>query len=425
MIKHKTPFNVTTWLNIRKEVKDMPGYYFVWIQVYFYDQNFKRFYVTSGIKATVEQYDNMFNGARTKIKPSNNDKFMSIIEMLAKADALNDFKICRSPQSFKDKWKGVKSSEGTTYGYSANLNDCFNAKISELDEAGKYGSVETFKNTRKALTVYFGKEKFNKVSLYEITVGELSKYENYHYDKGNNSPGLDFRNLRTIWNRASALGKVDINDYPFGKERDGKFVIKEGEKIPNPLSTEELKKFFDWIPNTPAREKAKDIWFMSCFHFGINLKDLCYLRHDQIKKDEITFVREKTKGKRKTKVITIPRTAYLDRMLKQYRGVGKYAFNFVHYKLHGEERYKKYQKTRRSLDKVFGRMANVEGLEFSEKLSIYRARHTFANKSNDDGMDIAVISKALGHRSIEQTEVYLKAMPTDKLKSLIENAMKI
>ena len=40
-------------------------------------------------------------------------------------------------------------------------------------------------------------------------------------------------------------------------------------------------------------------------------------------------------------------------------------------------------------------------------------------------MDIAVISKALGHRSIEQTEVYLKAMPTDKLKSLIENAMKI
>ena len=124
----------------------MPGYYFVWIQVYFYDQNFKRFYVTSGIKATVEQYDNMFNGARTKIKPSNNDKFMSIIEMLAKADALNDFKICRSPQSFKDKWKGVKSSEGTTYGYSANLNDCFNAKISELDEAGKYGSVQTFKN---------------------------------------------------------------------------------------------------------------------------------------------------------------------------------------------------------------------------------------------------------------------------------------
>ena len=397
----------------------MPGYYFVWIQVYFYDQNFKRFYVTSGIKATVEQYDNMFNGARTKIKPSNKEKFNKILEMLAKADVLNDFKICRSPQSFKDKWNGAKRSSGTTHGYSANLNDCFNAKISELNETGKYGTVKTFEGSKRALRIYFG-EKFNKVSLYEITVAELTRYENYHLNKGNKSPGLDFRNIRTLWNKASSLDKVDKNEYPFGKE---KFVIKEGEEEPNPLLKEELKKFYNWTPKTPARERAKNIWFTSFFHFGINLKDLCYLRHDQIKKDEITFVREKTKGKRKTKVIKIPRSPYLDMMLKQYRGVGKYAFNFINHNLEAEDRYKAYVSKKGNLDKMFGVITKVLG--FEDKISIYRARHTFASKSRDDGMDISEISQALGHSSIKQTKAYFKKFDNDRMKKLQENAMKI
>jgi hypothetical protein len=85
----------------------MKGYHYVWIQLYPYDKNFNRFYVTTNVYATADQYDNMFNQARTKLKPSNTKRFNSIMQMIDKAESLNDFTLCRSPQAFKDKWKGV------------------------------------------------------------------------------------------------------------------------------------------------------------------------------------------------------------------------------------------------------------------------------------------------------------------------------
>ena len=115
MIKHDKPFKVTTWLNKRSELKDKKGSYFVWIQLYPYHKKFSRFYVTTNISATVDQYDNMFNQPRTKLKPSNSKKLNEIVKMMDKAESLNKFEICSSPQAFKEKWRGAKVSDETIH----------------------------------------------------------------------------------------------------------------------------------------------------------------------------------------------------------------------------------------------------------------------------------------------------------------------
>ena len=417
MIKHDKPFKLTTYLNKRFECKDRQGYYIVWIQVYPHNRDFNRFYVTTSIAVNEDEYDNMFNMARTKLKPSNVSKLNAITKMIDKAEGLNDFKVCRSPQAFKDKWKGAKNNEVSTNGYTSNINDCFDAKISELNDNEKWGSAKTYDSTRNALRVYFTNDKFMKLSLYELTPSVLNKYEKYHLDKGNKIPSLDFRNLKAIWNKAIAHNKVDIDAYPFGK---GKFVIKRNKGVNTSLSLEELIEFKDYIPKTPAKIKAKEIWFLSMQLAGVNLKDICYLRHDKVFKDEVVFTREKTKDTVVVqKEIRLPRSDYFNMMLKKYKGVGKYAFNFLKHNLDSLETYKCYQSRKKSLDKHYRKMSNELG--FNSKISIYKARHSFATQSRNDGMDINKISQAMGHKTLEQTMSYFAQFKNEDMKLLQDN----
>jgi len=416
MIKQDTPFKLTTYLNKRFEVIDKPGYYVVWIQVYPYDKSFNRFYVTTNISATVDQYDNMFNVARTKLKPNNTDKLNAIVKMIDKAEALNDFKICRSPQAFKDKWKGTKNNEVSAHGYTNNLNDCFDAKISELDDNEQWGTLETYKNTRKALKNYFKEDKFMKLSLYELTPIELNRYEKYHLEKGNKIPSLDFRNLRALWNKAMSHNQVDVDAYPFGKQ---KFIIKRSKAVHKALSLEQLEQFSNYDPKTPSRIKAKEIWFLSMLCGGINLKDLCYLRHDKVFKDHVVFTRGKTKNQPIQKEIRMPRSEHLNMMLKKYKGAGKYALNILDHRLSSYDTFKCYENRKRGFDKKFAIFSKKLGFEL--KISVYKARHSFATQSRNDGQDINKISQAMGHKTMEQTQSYFAQYMNDDMKGLQDN----
>ena len=419
MLKHEKPFKVTTWLNKRAEVKDMKGYHYVWIQLYPYDKNFNRFYVTTNVYATAEQYDNMFNQARTKLKPSNTKRFNSIMQMIDKAESLNDYTLCRSPQAFKDRWKGVKAKDEAVHGYSSNINDCYKAYIQELTTLEKFGTASSYNSSRNSLTRFFKdiNKDFDKLSFYDFTESVLHKYSKHCKDVGNSkgTVGIYLRPLKALFNKAIKLKLIDADHYPFGKDA---FKIPKSQGTNRALSSEDLKAFWEYQPTSVARQRAKEIWFLSYFGSGINYKDLVYLEHSNVKEETLRFVRAKTEAKSE-KIIVVPRNEYINKMLKKHKGKGKYAFNFVDHKLDAKNRHNNYKSKLRGHNKIFKKIAKEIGA--TTDISFYWGRHSFATKSRNDGQSLGMISQAMGHATLQQTEAYFNSFTDDKMKDLQDN----
>jgi len=419
MLKHDKPFKITTYLNKRQASKTIADHYACYVRVYPYDRNFPTFFVTTNLSCSVEQYDNMFVQARTKLKPTNTKKFNAIMKMVDKAESLNDYTLCRSPQAFKDKWKGVKSKDETIHGYSSNVNDCYKAYIQELTILEKYSTADSYNSSRNSLTRFFKdiNKDFDKLSFYDFTESVLHKYSKHCKDVGNSkgTVGIYLRPLKALFNKAIKLKLIDADHYPFGKDA---FKIPKSQGTNRALSSEDLKAFWEYQPTSVARQRAKEIWFLSYFGSGINYKDLVYLEHSNVKEDTLRFVRAKTEAKSE-KIIVVPRNEYINKMLKKHKGKGKYAFNFVDHKLDAKNRHNNYKSKLRGHNKIFKKIAKEIGA--TTDISFYWGRHSFATKSRNDGQSLGMISQAMGHATLQQTEAYFNSFTDDKMKDLQDN----
>lgn len=67
-------------------------------------------------------------------------------------------------------------------------------------------------------------------------------------------------------------------------------------------------------------------------------------------------------------------------------------------------------------DKAIRRWVKRAGI--GKKISFHNARHTFATLSLTNGVDIYTVSKLLGHKSLETTEVYAKVIDENKREAV-------
>jgi integrase len=69
-----------------------------------------------------------------------------------------------------------------------------------------------------------------------------------------------------------------------------------------------------------------------------------------------------------------------------------------------------------TIDKAIRRWVKRAGIE--KKISFHNARHTFATLSLTNGVDIYTVSKLLGHKSLETTEIYAKVIDQKKRQAV-------
>jgi integrase len=69
-----------------------------------------------------------------------------------------------------------------------------------------------------------------------------------------------------------------------------------------------------------------------------------------------------------------------------------------------------------TIDKAIRRW--VKGAEIGKKISFHNARHTFATLSLTHGVDIYTVSKLLGHKRLETTEIYAKVIDEKKRQAV-------
>ncbi|WP_324759105.1 site-specific integrase [Sphingobacterium thalpophilum] len=275
--------------------------------------------------------------------------------------------------------------------------------VERLKKEGRGGSAKNQAVIRNSLVDYF---KRPSVSIKEINSNMLMAYERYlrsertmtrynqdnkpvvKTEKGLSDSGLHnhMRDLRTLFNAAREiynnedLGIYRIKHYPFKKYKVGSPPLTK--KRNNTL--EQVLTIRDCVTTPGSRaELAKELYMLSFYLCGINAVDLYQITERDIRNGRLDYNRSKTRGKRKDNAfISIKIVDEAKPLLEKYLG-----------KL--RERYASAYCLNWALSKGMEQLRKLTGIP---ELTLYWARHTFANTArNDCRMSKDDVALALNH----------------------------
>ncbi|MCE7043960.1 site-specific integrase [Dyadobacter sp. CY312] len=290
-----------------------------------------------------------------------------------------------------------------------------NDYVKKLEVEGRVSTSQSYDNALVSLRKYKPKLKFE-----EVTPDFLDGYERKMIADGKSrtTVGIYLRSLRTVYNQAIDSGVVKRELYPFKKT---KFQIPAGENVKKALTLSEIEKVFRYsAPPASSMDKAKDFWIFSYLCCGLNLKDICRLRYNQIDGNNVRLVRAKTqlstKSNQKWLTIYLPPAAkeIIDKWGVKNAKLTDYIFDVLKEDITPQRE--------RELVKYFTKLVNKymkkigEDLKISKPITSYTARHSYATVLKWKGVSVEYISETLGHTNTQTTQSYLDSFE-DGVKS--------
>lgn len=280
-------------------------------------------------------------------------------------------------------------------GHKTNSTD-----IKLTDHIIQYSLLKSYKRTRK---LYEGTA--NKVKLFDdnITIDKVNKEWLVRFEQfcartmSINGYAIHMRNIRAVFNHLIAEGAT--TNYPFKK-----YKIKKEKTVHRALTEEQLKMVRDANQPEFALE-YRDIFMLSLYLIGCNMKDLLHFIPDQVQNDRLVYHRFKT-----NKLYNVKIEPESLKILQKYKGE-KYLLNCL-------DRYKDYLDYLHHMNdglKKLG-MEYIDGKGYVEgtkaicsELTSYWARHTWATIAYNIGVSKDVISQALGHSNgMAVTDIYIE-----------------
>ena len=290
-------------------------------------------------------------------------------------------------------------------------------RLSELKKSNNKGTFVPLTNMLRLVRDFHMKPTLN---FSEITPRFLEQFAAYYLKKGHkiNSIAVYMRYIRSMFNDAIDEYNVNIGDpkilnYPFRK-----FKIETEATQNRNLPIETIKAIRHFKVISKREEITKDIFVLQMFLFGINIKDLFYLKKESIIDNRLQFSRFKTSRFYNIKIE--PEAASL---IEKYKGE-KYLLWFADN--NNKERRGKSIPHSRTIDMqysnetAFNKMLNVQlktiekrlELKLPSPLTTYFARHSFATIMREIGISKDDISLCLGHINPEQnlrtSGIYIK-----------------
>ena len=166
-------------------------------------------------------------------------------------------------------------------------------------------------------------------------------------------------------------------------------------------------------------ELSKDIFVFSYLCGGINFTDIANLTNENIQNGRLHYIRQKTK---KLIKIGIPQEAML--IIEKYSKESKgYLFPILDSKIHKTalQKQNRIHKILGKVNKNLKLLAAQLGVEAN--LTTYVARHSFASVLKKSGVNIALISEALGHSDLATTQIYLDSFDNEQVDEAMKNLL--
>lgn len=365
-------------------------------------KNKRRYFVTD-VSMFPDDYKAMINAKRilNKHKPYHN----RLEYYLTKAKSvINELKIFT--------FEGFRNGFLESRNLSTSVSYAFDKYIENLMLQDRIGTAESYGNAKNSL------ESFKKnLEFADITPDFLDKYESWMLEnkRSISTVGIYLRSLRAIFNRQD----IDSSLYPFGTDK-GKYTIPTSRNIKKALTLEEIQKIYHYEPDPNTNEEmARDYWMFLFISNGMNVKDFCLLKWENIEGNMITYIREKTKRtskeQRKIEVAIKPET---QDVINKWgiRSLQKDAYIFPH--LNKDMNAETQRDTHKQLTKVINdNMKRIaKKLEIDKDVTTYYARHSFATILKHSGAGIEMISELLGHSNTSVTQSYLKGFESKEIQ---------
>ena len=158
------------------------------------------------------------------------------------------------------------------------VEQLFDSEINRLQGEGRLKYASTYKELKASLL------NFNMhLDIYfsEIDINWLKRYEAYLRTKGlaDNSIGVRFRTLRTLFNKAISENIVKSDYYPFKAYKVSK--LRKGT-VKRAITKADIELIINHIVESDYSQLAIDLFYFSYLSGGINFVDMAYLKADNI-----------------------------------------------------------------------------------------------------------------------------------------------
>ena len=289
--------------------------------------------------------------------------------------------------------------------------------------------IEQYKANEKCGNRLIYKSSYNSINVFTngnleipfsaIDVAWLNKYEKWLRSKGNKETtmSLMFRTLRSAYNKAIENKCARKSDYPFNDYKISKFDVSTEKRA---IAKADVLKFSTDVHSIGKQQYvqlSKDIFIFSYLCGGINFTDIANLTKDNIIEGKrLHYIRQKT-----GKLIKLGLSEEALKIIKRYAVESKgYLFPILNAQLHKTplQKQNRIHKMLGKVNKNLKLLAAQFGVEAN--LTTYVARHSFASVLKKSGVNIALISEALGHSDLTTTQIYLDSFDNEQ----IDNAMK-
>lgn len=314
-------------------------------------------------------------------------------------------------EAFKARWEAEKKGE------RGNVFTVFQEIIDDLIKKDRLGNARVYQEAYDILRKY---HKSQILSFATLNATFLEALDNHLRAGGRTDGGISIvmRTIRAAFNAAIKKGLVSAKYYPFDSRQYKGYKIRNLKSMYRPkyLTAEDMNK----IKGFPANEypDLKESWLMFLFSYygrGINFADMARMRWSNIYGDRVTYIRQKTKSRRKeTTPCGFPVNDNINNLLDYFRGRGEYVFPILN-DFHQTEQQKqdRIKKRRRKYNADLKAISEILGIEIP--LTSYTARHSYAMALRNNGIAIDKISQLMNHAGVEVTKAYLDKFPNEEL----------
>lgn len=250
----------------------------------------------------------------------------------------------------------------------------------------------------------------------EIDVNWLKRYEAYLRTKvlADNSIGVRFRTLRTLFNKAISENIVKSDYYPFKAYKVSKL---RKATVKRAITKADIELIINHAVEKGYSQLAIDLFYFSYLSGGINFVDVAYLKADNIIDKRLIYNRKKTK-----KLIKLPIQEKALDIIDKYKSDSCYLFPILS-EFHKTE-IQKANRIHKVLAKINKCLKEI-GAELNLPIDIttYVARHTYATVLKRSGVNTSIISESLGHSSEKITQIYLDSFENSQIDEAMKNLL--
>jgi site-specific recombinase XerD len=372
----------------------------------------KRKYKSLGLSVNQKFWD--FNKNRPKLNCPDGEFIQQII--LNKVSELQK-QVLNFGAEDKDFTVGNLVNSKNQKLIESKVGEFFKSLITEFEQSGNLGNRRAHKGTLNSIKT-FSKGNLN-FTFSDIDVDWLTRYEKWQRSRNNKdtSIGVRFRTLRSVYNKAIKSNVANKRNYPFNDFKVSKFNKQTSKRA---ISKSDILKImnFDLSHENESLQFSRDIFIFSYLCGGINFTDIANLKANNIVVNRLQYIRQKT-GKKISLIISQQAIDILSRY-QIIRSLDNFLFPILDNSRHKSSMQKenRIHKILIRINKDLKRIADLAQIDFN--LSTYVARHSFATVLKNSGVNVALISEALGHSDLATTQIYLDSFENEQ----IDNAMK-